>query len=121
MHARPFVCLDLRDVRFAPLDLNPLARYVRARGDGANTISARGALSLDGGSQPFFIKTGDSPMTDKAITRCGSADRRPDDPRVSTKTQNEYGGRVKHFAISSGRSPDTALRSTYDCIDSLAH
>src|SRR6188768_4363919 len=60
------------------------------------------------GSQTF-IKTGASPMTDKAIRPLRQ--RMIEDMTIrkfAPKTQHDYVQRVKHFAAFLGRSPDTA-------------
>src|ERR1700688_150682 len=56
-----------------------------------------------------FIKTGASPMTDKAISPLRQ--RMIEDMMIrkfAPKTQHDCVQRVKHFAAFLGRSPDTA-------------
>src|SRR6188768_4341358 len=60
------------------------------------------------GSQTF-IKTGASPMTDKAIRPLRQ--RMIEDMTIrkfAPKTQHDYVQRVKNFAVFLGRSPETA-------------
>src|SRR5229473_2402811 len=65
------------------------------------------------GSQPS-LKTGASPMTDKAISPLRQ--RMIEDMtirKLASKTQRDYVQRVKHFAAFLGRSPDTANHTQF--------
>src|SRR3954469_11622584 len=71
-------------------------------------MAAPGGLPWEEGVATL-IKTGASPMTDKAISPLRQ--RMIEDMtirKLAPKTQHDYVQRVKHFAAFLGRSPDTA-------------